>query len=133
MICYKENLYLFTKQWKGNKTVLYELNKNAGEHVAARKDSLVTGGLITGADVQQTSGRIVLTGYATSGQRFIYLLSGFSENNFFKGNKRKINLNGPSQLESVAFIDKTYIFLGSESFSIVKQRLEALSLDSFFK
>lgn len=133
MIAYKDKLYLFTKQWKGNKTVLYELNKTAGESVAQRKDSLDVGGLITGADIEIQKGRIVLTGYNSSGQRFIYLLYGYKENNFFAGNKRKIILNGPSQLESVSFINEKYIFLGSESFSIVKQRLETLNLDVFFK
>jgi hypothetical protein len=133
MIVYKDKLYLFTKQWKGNKTVLYELSKNTGEQVARRKDSLDVGGLITGADIQLQNSRVVLTGYNSSGQRFIYLLYGYKENNFLGGNKRKIILNGPSQLESVTFINEKYIFLGSESFSIVKQRLETLNLEEFFK
>ncbi len=133
MISFKNKLYLFTKQWKGNKTVLYELSKTAGEHLALRKDSLDVGGLITGADIQVSKGRIVLTGYMSSGQRFIYLLYGYTENNFFAGNKRKIILNGPSQLEAVSFINDKYIFLGSESFSIVKQRLETLDLGAFYK
>jgi hypothetical protein len=133
MISYKEKLYLFTKQWQGNKTVLYELSKIPGEQLAARKDSLDVGGLITGADIQISNDRIVLTGYGISGQRFIYLLYGYKGNNFFSGNKRKILLNGPSQLEAVSFIGDDYIFLTSESFSIVKQRLETLNLASFFK
>ncbi len=133
MISYKDKLYLFTKQWKGNKTVLYELTKSSGERVAQRKDSLDVGGMITGADIQLQKSRVVLTGYSSSGQRFIYLLYGYKENNFLGGNKRKIILNGPSQLESVTFISDNYIFLGSESFSIVKQRLEALDLEEFFK
>jgi hypothetical protein len=61
------------------------------------------------------------------------LLYGFKENNFFAGNKRKIILNGPSQLEAVTFLNEKYIFLGSESYSIVKQRLETLNLDAFYK
>lgn len=133
MISYKDKLYLFTKQWKGNKTVLYELSKSAGEHLAVRKDSLDVGGLITGADIQISKGHIVLTGYMSGGQRFIYLLYAYEENNFFAGNKRKIILNGPSQLEAVTFINEKYLFLGSESFSIVKQRLETMNLEDFLK
>ena len=132
MISYKNKLYLFTKQWKGNKTVLYELSKSAGEHLAVRKDSLDVGGLITGADIQVSKGRIVLSGYMNAGQRFIYLLYGYKENNFFAGNKRKIIITGPSQLEAVTFINEKYLFLGSESFSIVKQRLETFDLGIFF-
>jgi hypothetical protein len=133
MISCNNKLYLFTKQWKGNKTVLYELNKTAGKQVARKKGILDVGGLITGADIHLKKGRIILTGYSQSGARFIYLLYGYKENNFFAGNKRKIILNGPSQLESVSFINEKYVFLGSESFSFVKQRLETLDLDVFFK
>ncbi len=131
MISYKDKLYLFTKQWKGNKTVLYELSKEEGTQVAFRRDSMDVGGLITGADVDLGTQRIVLTGYSFSGERFLYLLYGFKGNDFFSGNKRKISLLGPQQTESVAFINSSYIFIGSESFSILKQRLEAVSLIDF--
>ncbi len=133
LISYNDRLYLFTKQWKGNRTVLYELSKEDGVHVAVRKDSLDVGGLITGADVDLSTHRIVLTGYSFSGERFMYLLYDFKGNDFFRGNKRKISLLGPQQTESVAFINSNYIFIGSESFSILKQRLEAVSLINFFK
>jgi len=133
MILYKDKLYLFTKQWKGNRTVLYELPKEEGVHVAVRKDSMDVGGLITGADVDLGTQRIVLTGYSFSGERFMYLLYDFKGSDFLRGNKRKISLLGPQQTESVAFINSNYIFIGSESFSILKQRLESVSLIEFFK
>jgi len=133
MICYVDKIYLFTKQWKGNKSVLYELDKTAGEHIAVRKDSLDAGGLITGADINVGKGRIVLTGYSLFSGRFIYLLYDFPNMGFFKGNKRKIILNGPCQTESVSFKDDSNIYLGSELFSSIKQRMEMLYLDAFFK
>ena len=133
MISYKDRLYLFTKQWKGNRTVLYELTNEEGVHVAVRKDSMDVGGLISGADVDLKTHRIALTGYSFSGERFLYLLYDFKGNDFFRGNKRKISLLGPQQTESVAFINANYIFIGSESFSILKQRLESVSLIEFFK
>ena len=133
MISYNEKLYLFTKQWKGNKTVLYELSKEEGTQVAFRRDSMDVGGLITGADVDLVTQRIVLTGYSFLGERFMYLLYDFKGNNILRGNKRKISLLGPQQTESVAFVNSNYIFIGSESFSILKQRLEAVSLIDFFK
>ena len=63
----------------------------------------------------------------------MYLLYDFKGNNSLRGNKIKISLLGPQQTESVAFVNSNYIFIGSESFSILKQRLEALSLIDFFK
>ena len=133
MISFENKLFLFTKQWKGKKTVVYELSKETGFNVAFRKDSLGVGGLITGADIHVEQKRIVLTGYTISGERFIYLLYDFKGSNFFSGNKRKISLLGPQQTESVSFIDSNNIYIGSESFSILKPRLESVSLNDFFK
>ncbi|PHX74303.1 MAG: hypothetical protein CK547_04010 [Chitinophagaceae bacterium] len=133
MISYKDKLYLFTKQWKGSRTVLYELPKEQGVQIAVRKDSMDVGGLITGADVDLSTQRLVLTGYSFSGERFMYLLYDFTDSDFLRSNKRKISLLGPQQTESVAFINSNYIFIGSESFSILKQRLESVSLIEFFK
>ncbi len=132
MISFENKLFLFTKQWKGKKTVVYELSKETGFNVAFRKDSLGVGGLITGADIHVEQKRILLTGYTISGERFIYLLYDFKGSNFFSGNKRKISLLGPQQTESVSFIDSNNIYIGSESFSILKPRLESVSLNDFF-
>jgi hypothetical protein len=132
MIAYRNKLYLFTKQWKGNKTVVYELSKEAGMQTAMRRDSLDVGGLITGADVHPGSGRLVLSGYTKTGQRFLYLFSGFNSDSFFSGEKRKVWLAGPAQTESVAFINENVLLVGSEAISVLKQKLETLAVDTLF-
>jgi hypothetical protein len=132
MIAYRNKLYLFTKQWKGNKTVVYELSKEAGMQTAKRRDSLDVGGLITGADVHTGSGRLVLSGYTKAGQRFLYMFNNFKGDNFFSGQKRKIWLAGPAQTESVAFINEKLLFIGSEAISVLKQKLETLAVDTLF-
>jgi hypothetical protein len=132
MIAYRNKLYLFTKQWKGNKTVVYELSKDAGAQTAKRRDSLDVGGLITGADLHPGSGRLVLSGYTKTGQRFLYLFNNFKGDSFFSGEKRKIWLAGPAQTESVAFINEKLLLVGSESISVLKQKLETLSVDTLF-
>jgi hypothetical protein len=132
MVAFKDKLYLFTKQWKGNKTVVYELGKEAGVQTARRKDSLDVGGLITGADIHAGSGRLALTGYTKTGQRFLYLFSGFKGDRFFSGQQRKVWLAGPAQTESVAFINEKLLFVGSEAFASLKQKLEYLTVDTLF-
>lgn len=132
MIAYRNKLYLFTKQWKNNKTVVYELGKEAGMQIAKRRDSLDVGGLITGADIHAGSGRLALTGYTKAGLRFLYLFNGFKGDNFFSGQKRKIWLAGPAQTESVAFINEKLLFIGSEAISVLKQKLETLAVDTLF-
>lgn len=132
MIALDNKIYLFTKQWKGNKTILYELNNSSNTQVAKLKDSLVVDGLITGADIFKDKKRIVLTGYTKTGIRFLYILHDFIGSDFFKGSKQKIVLFGLAQTESVAFIKEGYICLGSEALMGIKPRLEMLNINKYF-
>jgi hypothetical protein len=132
MIALDEKLFLFTKQWNGNKTILYELNNSSKIQVAKIKDSLVVDGLITGADISPAKKRVVLTGYTKTGIRFMYLLHDFKGFDLFKGLNQKVLLSGLTQTESVAFINEEYIYLGSEAFLGYKPRLEMLNINKYF-
>jgi hypothetical protein len=131
MIALDNKIFLFTKQWKGNKTVLYELDNSTKTQVAKIKDSLIVDGLITGADIHSDKKRIVLTGYTKTGIRFLFLLHDFIGFDFFKGIKQKVILSGFAQTESVAFINEGYICLGSEALMGTMPRLEMLNINKF--
>jgi hypothetical protein len=132
MIALDDKIFLFTKQWKGNKTILYELSNSINTQVAKIRDSLVVDGLITGAAISNEKKRIVLTGYTKTGIRFLYLIHGFISDNFFKGNIQKFILFGLAQTESVTFINEEYICLGSEALWDIKPRLETLNIKNYF-
>jgi hypothetical protein len=63
------------------------------------------------------------------GNRFLILLYDYPEDHFFAGNKRRINLTGVFQTESVAFGPQGQLYLGSESFGISQARLEVIWLN----
>jgi hypothetical protein len=132
MIALDDKIFLFTKQWKGNKTILYELSNSINTQVAKIKDSLVVDGLITGAAISNEKKRIALTGYTKTGIRFLYLIHNYVGDEFFKGKKQKFILTGFVQTESVNFINEGYIFLGSEALMGIKQRLEMLNINNYF-
>jgi hypothetical protein len=132
MIALDDKIFLFTKQWKGNKTILYELSNSINTQVAKIKDSLVVDGLITGAAISNEKKRIALTGYTKTGIRFLYLIHNYVGDEFFKGKKQKFILTGFVQTESVTFINEGYIFLGSEALMGIKQRLEMLNINNYF-
>jgi len=132
MIAFDSKIFLFTKQWKGNKTILYELDNSTKKQIAKLKDSLVVDGLITGAAISNGKKRIALTGYTNTGTRFLYLIHDFMGDNFLKGKKQKIILSGLAQTESVTFINEDHILLGSEAMWDIKPRLEMLNIKSFF-
>jgi hypothetical protein len=133
LIAYGDSLYLFTKQWSGKKTVVYSIPKNEGSHSATRRVSLDVNGLITGADMDTVNQTIVLTGYTKTLNRFTYLLYDFRDEDFTSGNKRRIDIQGPGQTESVAFLNESLLAIGSEGISILPARLETMDLAEFLR
>jgi hypothetical protein len=133
MIAFGDSLYLFTKQWSGKKTVVYSIPKNEGSHSATRRASLDVNGLITGADMDTVNQTIVLTGYTKTLNRFAYLLYDFRGEDFTSGNKRRIDIQGPGQTESVAFLNESLLAIGSEGISVLPARLETMDLAEFLR
>lgn len=133
MVSYNGKLYLFTKQYTGNQTSLYELPSTAGTHIATKLGTFNVNGLITGADILPDRRVIALTGYTLTQQRFIYLLYDFTGNAFFGGNKRRIGLQGIAQTESVAFLNHNRIVIGSEKVSTLPATMEAVDLTDLLK
>jgi hypothetical protein len=113
----KDSIYLFTKQWLGNKSDIYALSKMPGTQVATRKNRYDVAGLITGATYLETKKLIVLSGYNSLLQPFVYLLYDFKGNDFWGGNKRKINLSLPfCQIEGIASDNGLNFYLTNEYF-----------------
>jgi hypothetical protein len=133
MVAYNGRLYLFTKQYTGGQTSLYELPNTAGSHVATKLGTLNVNGLITGADILPDRRVIVLTGYTLTQQRFAYLLYDFTGNAFFGGNKRRIGLQGIAQTEAVAFLHNNRVVMGSEKVASFPAQMEALDLTNLLK
>lgn len=133
MIAFGDSLYLFTKQWTGRQTVVYSVPKTAGQHMATKRSGLDVNGLVTGADIHPAHHTVALTGYTKTLNRFAYLLYDFTGTDFFNGNKRRINLQGPGQTESVAFVGEGLLALGSEGVSILPARLETFDVSGFLR
>jgi len=133
MVAYNGKLYLFTKQYTGSQTALYELPSTTGTHVATKLGTLNVNGLITGADILPDRRVITLTGYTLTAQRFTYLLYDFTGNAFFGGNKRRVILQGIAQTEAVAFLNNNRIVIGSEKVTTFPAQMEVLDLSSLLK
>ena len=122
----RDKIYLFTKQWSKKWTTLYELPKLPGNYVAEKKDSCNVQGLVTGAAFSEDSKLVVLCGYSSLLQPFIYLLYDYSDDNFFNGNKRKVELNVLcSQIEAIESRNFTDYYLTNEKFTFSSITLPA--------
>ncbi len=112
----QDSIYLFTKQWKSNKSCVYALPKVPGTYKAKFKGNLNVQGLITGATVLPGGKRIVLTGYSNTLHPFLYLLYDYKKNDFLTGNKRKVKIKLPfHQIEGIATEDGKLFYLTNEA------------------
>lgn len=134
-----DSLYLFTKQWVSRKTNVYALSKHPSGTIdtARLRGTLDVQGLVTGATWLAAKRTLVLCGYhatLSDPNPFVFLLYDFSGNNFFSGNKRKIEVTQPwSQVEGIATADGRSFFLSSETVSLISApaRLQKIDLSPF--
>ncbi len=116
-------LYLFSKNWENYKTKLYKLPKIPGTHEAALIDSFNVNGLICGAAYNQQFNEISLIGYHNY-IPFMFLLYDYQDNNFFYGNKRRIDFPYiiGAQTEGITYSTGKNVLISCEN-SAVTQRV----------
>lgn len=137
-----DSLYLFSKNWLDNQTRWYVLPAKPGDYVAKLKGSFNTQGLITGADINQTTGDIILLGYTNAGlgtQSFVWLLSGYPDFKIFDGKRNRITIGSPlalSQTEGVYLFDDNSGWISSERIQagsiVLPPRLIPFEFKNFF-
>ena len=112
-----DSLYIFTKNWIHLTTSVYPIPKIPGEYELIKIDSLDSDGLITGADISQETGRILLSGY-NGLQPFVVSIAEYANNSFSQGTVQKTNIDAPSgysfQIEGIAVIAHDLFYLTSE-------------------
>ena len=132
-----DSIFLFTKQWISKKTSVYALPKTPGTYIANLKSTFDIQGLITGATYLEQKNLIILSGYSIDLQPFVSLLYDFNGNNFFSGNRRKIEVSLPfHQVEGIATADGLKYYISNESFSqppyiSIPQKLHILDLSDY--
>lgn len=107
MVCYKDSLYVFTKDREDKETRLFVLPKKPGNYTARFINSFNSKGLITDAAINPANNELALLGYH-KGHRFpfIILFNNFHDNDFFSGSNKKINLADKPwdwQLEAITY------------------------------
>lgn len=122
-----DSIYLFTKQWVSTQTTIYSIPKTPGHHMAQRRATYNVNGLITGATYLPEYQLIALCGYdydpenlAASLHPFIILLYDFQGDDFFSGNKRRLDFNfsARAQIEAIATHNALDFYITNEHTTI---------------
>lgn len=133
MVAGKDSLFLFTKQWKSKQTTIYRLPKVPGAYNLEPGKSFNVEGLVTGAVYLEDKHLLVLCGYGRMGSPFLYVFYGFTGNDFFGGNKRRIAINeGIMQVEGITTNDGLHYYISCESFvkrPLVNSPARLMSID----
>ena len=131
-----EAIFLFTKEWINNRTRVYKLPKTPGTHQAQLQDNYNIKGLITGAVFKKEEGILVLSAYSSFLQRYVFMLYDFTEDDFFGGNKRRIDVNlAFHQVEGITTKDGLNYFISNERFNTVgtNEQMHTLNLTPYLE
>ena len=140
MIVHHGQIFLFTKEWISAGTSVYSLPCVPGQHIARKVSSYPIEGLITGADLSADGNTLILCGYSSLIQPFLYVLrdpfgKGFENGDLFGGSRERLPLALPyHQVEGVAIKSAEEIFISNEYLRLgtliqIRQQVHRLQLD----
>ena len=102
---FDDQLWLFTKQWIDEGTVVYSIPKESGDHTAKRVGAHEVDGLVTGATFNELSNDLVLIGYSNTLQPFVIRAKDIEATSIFGDNVERIPLDiGFGQAEAITSI-----------------------------
>lgn len=117
-VAFDNKLYLFTKNRIDQHTQLYSLPSTPGNHAARLIETFNSIGLVTGAALNTERMELVLIGYVQKvWTPFLWILFDFEEDDFFGGNKRRIDFVNltTTQTEGICLFDSMNYFISAES------------------
>ena len=113
-------LLLFSKQWVSHRSVVYSVPKVPGRYVASAVAEIAVDGLVTDASLHVGTRRLVLCGYSSFLQPFVFVIDDFGTENLQACPMRKYSLDGViAQTEGIATLDGEHYYVSSEAFSIL--------------
>tara|TARA_B110000977_G_C11044259_1_gene479988 strand:+ start:296 stop:1369 length:1074 start_codon:yes stop_codon:yes gene_type:complete len=132
LISINDSLYLFSKNWENFRSTIYALGKDTGDQEISAKDTLASNGLITGAEFNDDTNTIVLTGYGLF-SAFVLELKEFHSGLFSNGSSTNYSLEVSSsrQIEGICHLNEYDYLVSAESSSSGNATLYNLSFNPF--
>jgi len=138
---YKDELVIFTKNWKDNTVNAYTIPKTIGNHSAKKVSTYNSNGLITVSAYNKEDDSFLLCGYTNqTGEPFLVHIkvNGILNDDIFSGTIERTNINptiGVSQVEGITLISGKKYFLSREKVTtsnfVLNQKLYRFDNGSF--
>lgn len=123
-------LWLFSKNWGDLQTRLYMLEPDVSKQTVQPILTLSVGGMITGADYNESTGKLALLGYSkvsAFGYSFIWVMDVMDGKPDWD-NAQYHRLQSYAQWEGIMWDDKRSLFISSESSPLGAQQLARVIL-----
>ncbi|MEN8815299.1 MAG: hypothetical protein ABF274_00325 [Nonlabens sp.] len=102
LVAIDNDLYVFSKDWKDQATIIYKIDKNKTQQSADEITSYNVKGLITGATYNGTD-TVMLCGYNSNLEPFIVLID-YKNGKFHFHEKINIPIENGAQVEAITFL-----------------------------
>jgi hypothetical protein len=115
MVALNDSLFLFTKNWENQRTVLYAMPARAGSYQLQPRGSFDAGGLITGAAISSNHQKLALIGYVDY-ESFAWIFSDVYSSDFFATPGLRINFPDLVfvQTEAICFVANDSVVFSCE-------------------
>ncbi len=135
LVAIEKDLYLFSKDWKDQTTVIYKINKNQKDQKAEKVSSYNIKGLVTGATFNGKN-TVLLCGYNSSLTPFVFKVH-YENGTFEFLEKQELSINGGAQVEAISYLTtkntKEVYYFSCEATNIQLGEDEALSQSKLYE
>ncbi len=132
MIAFKDNLYLFTKDWGDRTTTVYKIPNKKGDYKISPIEKFNVTGLITGADVSPDQTKLALVGYKNY-TPILWLFTDITSESFFNGSKTYVEMDSifDPQTEGICFLGNDSLLISCERSSSFKEQIFLFDMKIF--
>ena len=116
LIAYADSLYIFSKSWGSQQANIYPCPKQPGTYSLVKTDSVMSQGLVTGADINAANGEVWLVGYGLFDQ-FLVRIENFQGGNLSNATVTRFDFQPPAatQVEAICALDANNYYVTSEA------------------
>lgn len=117
LICFRDSLFIFTKNWSNSTTAIYSIPKTPGSYSSIKQDSINTGFLVTGADYDTLNQKIALIGYGFNSATLLEIGNITGKISAATISSFAINCSESYQVEGVAYSNNNCLHISAEQHS----------------
>lgn len=116
LVAFGDSLYIFSKSWSSQQANIYPVSKQPGTYTLTKSDSVPSQGLVTGAEINLSTGEVWLVGYGFFDQ-FLVRVENFQGGSLSNATVTRFDFQpaGATQVEGICTLDPLNYYVTSES------------------